>query len=780
MPTQLKDIQIGGKTIKVNPLIADRLVAANDEFKKATGSDLKINSAYRSAEQQAGIFKTLSAKGARVAPAGKSFHQSGDAVDVSNWKEAEPYLRKFMLKNELSDDKGHFSVGETSKMQYSNMADQVIAARKKGKSDTEILAKLTQVLPAFQGPVEQARKQGKNDSEIINRMALVYSGVGRLPIASNPDKTQQKVDIVEKRQPGMTFVEGQGVVPKPQQPQVEQKPQGILGQMWGGVKKMATAPLSQEFWKPSEKGDVRIRDVVREAGSLLTTSEQGLAETYSSAIMAQTKDYDRYLQSFNQLSVDNQKLANAIIKNKQTGKDSSRLEKQLKSNLQGSEMKVEDIIPAINKTVEQVAGESLGTFLDIASAGEYGAATKGAESFKLLKPVAKGAEIMPKIAKPLSATKAFFQGAKPMAKTGAIFGGGYSASQAMQENKSFGDTIIDTVKGTVAGGLFSAVLGGFDKMSKYQAGEKAAVVRQDAIDQYRRGIKVTKERYAEMQDKIIPQLLDEGTWGTFNNLMKKADDGIALSGEEYNKLGELQGIIEINGLTEKIDQKMKELTTKTGSVISVNQSRYNQLEKLKNDIIGFQDKAMIVSESGIYTKSALQQDLRELAQTYGADLYDTRKAQKTVEDSKTLSQVKRVDGMIRELLNTKNPEYAKINKLYSFSTNLKDVLLESDRIQKNSNLFNGIDMLKRLGSLLVGGATLTTTFGEKGLVGSMGIAALYEIYNSTWFNTLRAVQKNKLSQKLLEMSTKDISKYLVLLSRQGLKAVDEIIGSEKK
>jgi len=193
----LKTLTIGGKSFQVDALIADRLVAANEEYKKASGGkELKIASTYRSPEEQAKIRSDFgytsdsepSGSGGRpmAAAPNQSFHQSGNAVDISNWQEAKPYLNKYKLKNELKDDPGHFSVGETSKMPYADMADSIVKARTQGKSDTEILDRLVQKLPAFSGAIAKARSQGKNDSQITNQIALIYSGVGNLPVASVP------------------------------------------------------------------------------------------------------------------------------------------------------------------------------------------------------------------------------------------------------------------------------------------------------------------------------------------------------------------------------------------------------------------------------------------------------------------------------------------------------------------------------------------------------------------------------------------------------------------
>lgn len=103
---------IGTKKIVATTTLLDKLKKADEDFFNATGKHIDINQSFRTRQQQEKLFKELSAKGARVAPPGKSFHEKGLAIDVSNWKEAQVYLRKYGLLNELSDDRGHFSLGE--------------------------------------------------------------------------------------------------------------------------------------------------------------------------------------------------------------------------------------------------------------------------------------------------------------------------------------------------------------------------------------------------------------------------------------------------------------------------------------------------------------------------------------------------------------------------------------------------------------------------------------------------------------------------------------------
>ena len=67
------------------------------------------------------------------------------------------------------------------------------------------------------------------------------------------------------------------------------------------------------------------------------------------------------------------------------------------------------------------------------------------------------------------------------------------------------------------------------------------------------------------------------------------------------------------------------------------------------------------------------------------------------------------------------------------------------------------------------------------LTGGSLAVGLTTALNSTWFNTLRAVQKNQLAEKLMEVGTLNAAKYWVqLLNSQGVKAVNEIISSEKE
>ena len=108
-------VKLGNKTVTVNSAVADRLAMADRDYFAATGKHIPVSESFRSAARQQELFKKLSARGARVAPQGYSFHELGMAVDVGNsWKEVKKYMNKYGFINGLANDMGHFSVGELS------------------------------------------------------------------------------------------------------------------------------------------------------------------------------------------------------------------------------------------------------------------------------------------------------------------------------------------------------------------------------------------------------------------------------------------------------------------------------------------------------------------------------------------------------------------------------------------------------------------------------------------------------------------------------------------
>jgi hypothetical protein len=558
-------------------------------------------------------------------------------------------------------------------------------------------------------------------------------------------------------------------------------------------------PVTASVAAPEQKQ--KKENIFKRIGKGLIRSEIGFGQSIAGALPSFVPGSGAAIakQSEQEAAQKNQIITNLIEAKRKLqaeGKDTSRIDAELARQGGGQlEADVAKIVPSTQKSAKQVLGEGLGVAADIASFGTYGTAAKGAKAGQILTRAQQATNIaaLPKAA---SAGQAFLRGAKAGAKTSAAIGAGYGFTGALQEDEDLGGIIKDTLTGAATGAVIGGAIGGLSERAAFNRTGRAEELKRKAVEQYKRGLEVTKEKYKQKADQIIPDLLDQKVWGTRKKLLEKAQKGLKLTGEEYEKLGELKGMIGTEGLLGKIDdeigkytftkpglsatgEKLATLTGEGGRVSSVNTARVKALQSLRDDIL-----AISVFDEAGKNPQAFQEQLRQLAQGYGEELYQGRKSLKTVFDNKTLSQVKKVDGAIRGLLNTKNPDYEKINKVYHLNSELFDILAETAQRKGGQKWWSLIRSVSSgtgaTAGSVVGGAIGSAPGAIGGAVvgGAIG-NTLTTILNSAWWNTLRAVQKNNLANKLLQMSPGERNQAILMIGRLGVKGVEDFLNSDK-
>lgn len=443
-------------------------------------------------------------------------------------------------------------------------------------------------------------------------------------------------------------------------------------------------------------------------------------------------------------------------------------------------------IETINKTAKQVAGETLGVLVDMASFGTYGSGAKGAKSFQLYR---KGVDVTAKAAAAKASKEyakkymqmtwgqkagqqmiAFAKGFITNAPRGVAFGGTGSAAFAMQEDAEATEILERTRSGMLVGGIFSGVLGGMAERGQQLKGVKIEKLREKARKNFLKGLDLTKEKYKEKGAANVDEWLDRKWWGTRNGLLKKAQSGQALSAEEYKKIGELAATAdEVPSLLARIDDEIGKLQTRPGITPSTNQKKVDTLFKLRQDVLNL---TLETVGDEPWTRTPAYEDLRGLARSYGEVLYDSRKAQQTISDSQTLSQVKKVDGMIRGIVNEANPEYAKVNELYHASSELADTVLET--IQRKTGR-PPINLTKiALGGLGVGGAGLALGRTPEAVAAAGAIMAIGTIGNSTWWNTLDGSVRWQVANAIENLPQEQINSAIRYLAQMGPVAVEKL------
>jgi hypothetical protein len=111
----VKDLR--GTPVFLRKSVRDKLLTADDQMFFKKRKHIVINYGFRSNTLQQELWKKLNGK-AKVAPAGASFHETGMALDISNWREAQGFLIDAGFVGGcygIEEDLVHYSIGEITK-----------------------------------------------------------------------------------------------------------------------------------------------------------------------------------------------------------------------------------------------------------------------------------------------------------------------------------------------------------------------------------------------------------------------------------------------------------------------------------------------------------------------------------------------------------------------------------------------------------------------------------------------------------------------------------------
>ena len=111
----MKDLK--GQTIFLRRSIRDRLYDADKAMYEKKKQHVLVNYGFRSNTLQRELFQKLNGVG-KVAPAGGSFHETGMALDLQNWRDAQRFMIEAGFVGGcygIEEDLVHYSVGEVTK-----------------------------------------------------------------------------------------------------------------------------------------------------------------------------------------------------------------------------------------------------------------------------------------------------------------------------------------------------------------------------------------------------------------------------------------------------------------------------------------------------------------------------------------------------------------------------------------------------------------------------------------------------------------------------------------
>lgn len=213
----------------------------------------------------------------------------------------------------------------------------------------------------------------------------------------------------------------------------------------------------------------KIGSGAKEVGGFLANNEVNFGQDIAGAasnILPGSVTGATALQQAAKTHADTISALTAQIKQKKAaGEDTTRLAGVLKDNIKNAPPGMADLYPSINKSAWQVLGDAAGTALDIASAGSYGAAAKGAESGVLLTKAANTAAKAATVPIEQATKQALSQTLKTIGKQtairstlGAAQGYGYDVTNNLSGGKTGASAFTPGV-GTATGAIIPAGIG---------------------------------------------------------------------------------------------------------------------------------------------------------------------------------------------------------------------------------------------------------------------------------------------------------------------------------
>jgi hypothetical protein len=518
---------------------------------------------------------------------------------------------------------------------------------------------------------------------------------------------------------------------------------------YGGQKTLTPQQFNSTYNKPPEKKSFlqKASGVMDKVTNFVAPGAKKLGQTFGDALAVKSKDVKGAQASQAGLDDMNVKLGEAIKAGKKEGKDTSKLEALYKSNTENS-FDVGEVAPSVNKTGKQIAGEALGTAVDIAGWGKFGSA------------VAKA---------PLTSTNLLKQGAKAGALWGSTGAGAYAMAEGKDNRAILEGMGVGAVAGAVLGGVLLPVTGGVLRKAANALSPSVDYMTGKMQSQFARGVKplLGKMKTSSAKDSYYKNALDSAEIITVNKDKMKftnLETGEIEKGRLPKNLAEFSQSIE--QMKKDIYRSYDDIAQKSNLVIDLKDGGFNaerianKVNELTSDLSNSPEVrkyAGDIMEEVVELKgqpaSVIQSRIQELNSSL-AGFYEGRvtKAKARIDASVANLMREELDDLI--MRTTGDTKYSELKKMYgSLSSIERDVNRRAVAVSRNNekgltegltDMFSGGDLI--MGALSGNPAQMARGFGVK------AIGQYIKNLNSPDKNVERFFQS---AEKMLEASKKE-------------------------
>lgn len=353
------------------------------------------------------------------------------------------------------------------------------------------------------------------------------------------------------------------------------------------------------------------------------------------------------------------------------------------------------------------------------------------------------------------------------------------AGMAAQGAKAGG---IAAVQGETGGNaILSAILGSLGPAAASVAGKAAGPLKAGAERQMARVLGPTTRENKAITEKVVPELLGRGFKGmTREGLLAKASGQVEKAGQTLER--ELVKIpagktLNTKPVLDAMDEAKAAFQTGTKTVQKqINGKMVDVVEPIYADPAAVRQIDAIRNIVDQHGKDVSVASLRKLRQiwdrqvAHGKGFYG-----KTLREGSELEVKRDAAGAIRAELAKEFPDVAKVNKELSFWLKVEKVLEETVERTRSQQKSLGEQVIR--GGAVAGGISgVGMAGGAEAATAAAAIAALNKLVRSTAWNTLAAVQKNRLADMI---AGGRMDEALAMIARLGAGGTAQWLGGHR-
>lgn len=314
------------------------------------------------------------------------------------------------------------------------------------------------------------------------------------------------------------------------------------------------------------------------------------------------------------------------------------------------------------------------------------------------------------------------------------------AAEESEQVKKPGEALVDAAElGTSVPGVAGKLVGKPTLKLLSKADEALGFskgLKGSAIKKMEEALSPGKEKLKDLTQKIAPEAVERGVRGTLGQISKQAEKGLKEAGEAFEEFGKLEGNTKVAKILDVFEKTKAKFKTAEGVVVE--SAPVKTMDKL----------ADVIRRASKDGEEISREELRGIRRVWDEVVYGGNKSAKTATEGSVLSLKKEAADSIRNLLADEVPALDKINKDFSFFSDLSKIVdaTQTRRVGQTGLVRKGAGMLTGayLGS--AAGKLLGLPGGE--FVGAAAGGKAAEAAGSTLFKSWNAATRNVLADAL--------------------------------